>query len=726
MSNPLLEQLNDKQKEAVLATEGPVLVLAGAGSGKTKVLTHRIAYILDQKLAQPNEILAVTFTNKAAGEIKERIEKLLTQKKASGNWAYGYSLPWAGTFHSICARILRIDGENIGIGRNFVIYDPTDQQKLIRDILKELNLSTKDYSPKGVLSVISSAKNELLSPKDFAPHAYGPFQQTVAQIFPLYQKALKNAGALDFDDLIGKTIELLKIPEFKDKYQRIFKYILVDEYQDTNYAQYLLIKILGQKHANIFVVGDDAQSIYKWRGADIRNILNFEKDNKATKVIKLEQNYRSTKVILDATNHIIKNNSEQKPKKLWTENKEGDLIKVYESYDEKDEANFIAETIRGSQASLNKIAVLYRTNAQSRQIEEAMINFNIPYRLIGNVKFYDRKEIKDIIAYLRILANENDDVNLERIINFPKRGLGKTTITELKYLSSREDISILNLLNNAEILSQNFNSGHNKKLRDFAALIENLKLKMQNTNLLDFIKYLLEETKILEEYDDQTEEGQAKIENIKEFLTFASKYKDSIAIEIMTEFLEDISLLQDYSKERSTTTSEAVNLMTIHSAKGLEFDLVFVAGLEENLFPHSRSYVDPAELEEERRLAYVAFTRAKEKLYLTYAQNRRFMGSLNTTIISRFIGELPSELLEFLAGSESVLEDTWEEVEGDFEASTDDTPKEYFNIKPGDKVKNQYFGIGTILSIDADTIKIQFQKAGIKELATEYARLEKL
>ncbi|MBD3279990.1 AAA family ATPase [Candidatus Dojkabacteria bacterium] len=718
MSNQLLDQLNEKQQEAVTTTDGPVLVLAGAGSGKTKVLTHRIAYILQQNLAQPNEILAVTFTNKAAGEIKDRIRALLGL--ASGN-----PLPWAGTFHSICARILRIDGENIGVPRSFVIYDPTDQQKIIKDILKELNLSTKDFSPKGILSVISSAKNELLSPKEFAPHAHGPFQQTAAQVYPLYQKALEKANAVDFDDLIGKAIELLKVPEFKEKYQRLFKYILVDEYQDTNYAQYLLIKILGEKHKNVFVVGDDAQSIYKWRGADIRNILNFEKDYKDSKAIKLEQNYRSTKVILNATNQIIKKNAEQKPKKLWTENQEGDPIKVYESYDEKDEAKFLAETIRSAGIPLDRIAVLYRTNAQSRQIEEAMINYNIPYRLVGNIKFYDRKEIKDIIAYLRVLANENDDVNLERIVNFPKRGIGKTTVETLKYLASRNDNSILGILNNEETLTQNFNSGHVKRLRNFAKLIEDLRNRLSETNLIDLIKNLLEKTKILDEYNNETEEGMTRIENIKEFLTFASKYKDSIASEVMTEFLEEISLLQDYSKDRAGESAEAVSLMTIHSAKGLEFDLVFVTGLEENLFPHSRSYVDPAELEEERRLAYVAFTRAKEKLYLTYAQNRRFMGSLNATIVSRFINELPQELVEFLSGGDSVFElgSDWEEFDKN---EQNQGTTESFKLRSGDRVKNQYFGIGTVLEIDSDIIKIQFQKAGVKELASEYARLEKI
>lgn len=719
MEDPLLKALNEKQKEAVKATEGPVLVLAGAGSGKTRVLTHRIAYILQQKLAYPNEILAVTFTNKAAGEIKDRIRQNLSSQSGK------YSLQWAGTFHSICAKILRIEGEKVGLSKSFVIYDPTDQLKLIKDIMKDLDISTKNYSPKGILSVISSAKNELVSPEEFKINTFGPFQETVARIYPIYQQSLSKSQAVDFDDLIGKVIYLFK-NELKvlEKYQKLFKYILVDEYQDTNYAQYMLIKLLADKHKNLFVVGDDAQSIYKWRGADIRNILNFEKDYKNTKLIKLEQNYRSTKVILEATNKIIKNNVEQKPKKLWTKNKEGELITIYSLHDAKEEAKEIASKIRSIGTNLNEVAILYRTNAQSRELEEAMINHNIPYRLIGNVKFYDRKEIKDILAYIRLLANLKDDINFERIINFPKRGIGKQSVAKLKILAKSSSLSLLEFIQqNKNSLKSNFTPKQTNALISLGELFERLTENLAKQNLLEIIKQLLEETKILEEYNDQTEEGQGRIENIKEFLNFTTKYKDHVAQEILDNFLEVISLLQDYSKEGASNSQAKVNLMTIHSAKGLEFQTVFVVGLEENLFPHSRSYVDPNELEEERRLAYVAFTRAKERLILTYVKNRQMMGTINQTIVSRFISELPSNLVEFVDSGE--MGSDWLEIEDDIdhERSQDFINSDY---TPGTKVRNQYFGIGKIISIDEDLIVIDFEKAGRKELATEYARLEKI
>lgn len=715
----LLSQLNDKQQQAVAATEGPVLVLAGAGSGKTRVLTHRIAYIIEQDLARPEEILAVTFTNKAANEIKDRISKLLDNKSAG-------HIPWAGTFHSICAKILRKAGFYIGIDPSFTIYDPNDQQRLVKDILKDLDIDIKKFSPKTVLSAISSAKNELVTPSGYQSFAQGFFQQTIAMIYPEYQKRLENNQALDFDDLIMRTILLFKdVPQALDKYQTLFKYILVDEYQDTNYAQYTLTKMLSFKHKNIFVVGDDAQSIYKWRGADIRNILNFENDYEDTKVIKLEQNYRSTKTILEASNQIIAQNPNQKQKKLWTENADGKLINIYQARNERSEAKFVAEKIIELDGNCEDIAVLYRTNAQSRVMEEMLINYNIPYRLVGNVKFYDRKEIKDVLAYLRIIVNPKDNISFTRIINTPKRGIGGQTVDKLKLISNTLGKSLLESLNNTnDPIFNNYLPGTTiKKLDQFHSLINKFIVAQEKFDLLDFLKFVLEESKLLDEYQDNTEESLSRIENIKEFINIAAKYKGEPAKESLETFLEEISLLEEQSREADNDPdSQKVTLMTIHSAKGLEFKYVFVMGLEENLFPHSRSYLDPEEMEEERRLAYVAFTRAKEELILTFASNRFIFGTQQDTIISRFVEELPQELVEYADETDidTSLGSGWKEVSRD-EGSFDD----FIDLNKGDRVKSEYFGIGEVLSVDEDIIKVKFA-SGIKELATEYARLEKI
>lgn len=709
MKENLLEQLNDKQVEAVTTTEGPVLVIAGAGSGKTRVLTHRVAYLISEGKARPEEILTVTFTNKAANEIKQRISEILKKNQKS------FSLPWSGTFHSICARILRIDGIHININQSFTIYDPDDQIKLIKEVMKELDVNPKNCSPRAVISTISSAKSELLGPKEFANQAKGYFYETVARIYPIYQKTLEENQALDFDDLIFKTITLLKTqPEIREKYQKRFKYILIDEYQDTNYSQYMLMKILSFKHKNIFVVGDDAQSIYRWRGADIRNILNFEKDFEKTTVIKLEQNYRSTQTILDATNQIIKNNLSQKPKKLWTDNKKGDPINIYNALNERDEAIFVANRLKDIGNDLDSIAVLYRTNAQSRILEEIMLDHNIPYKLVGNVRFYDRKEIKDILAYLRVIANPADTLSLIRIINTPRRGIGNQTIEKLKFLAQTNEKKLIDSLSDSD----------QDKVKKFDSLLQRIVKAQEKLDLVDFLKFTLEESGILEQYKDPTDENLGRIENIKEFINIATKYAGAGAKETLPKFLEDISLLEEQAKESEKEEAAKVTLMTIHSAKGLEFDYIFVTGLEENLFPHSRTYVDPDEMEEERRLAYVAFTRAKAKLFLTFASERTVFGSRQDTMISRFIEELPEDLVEYLEENS----DGWSEVDMDDseERSGGQGTSSNFVAQKGDKVRSEFFGKGTILSINHDIVKIKFDSHGVKELATEYAKLEKI
>lgn len=715
----LLTQLNEKQREAVLTTDGPVLVLAGAGSGKTRVLTHRIAYIIEQELARPEEILAVTFTNKAANEIKERIAKLLNKQSAG-------SIPWAGTFHSICAKILRKDGFYIGIEPSFTIYDPNDQQRLVKEILRDLDIDSKKFGPKTVLSMISSAKNELITPSGYQTYAQGFFQQTIAMIYPEYQKRLEDNQALDFDDLIMRTILLFKeVQPVLEKYQKLFKYILVDEYQDTNYAQYTLTKMLSFQHQNIFVVGDDAQSIYRWRGADIRNILNFENDYKNTRVIKLEQNYRSTKTILKASNQIIARNVNQKPKKLWTENEDGKLIEIYQARNERSEAEFVAERIKELEGNCEDIVVLYRTNAQSRIIEEMLLHYNIPYRLVGSVKFYDRKEIKDILAYLRLIANPRDNISFTRIINTPKRGIGIQTVGKLRIMSKSLNQSLLESIQHLDDPNfvNYFPANTLKSLAKFHALINKFVALQTKYDLLDFLKYVLEESKLLEDYQDNTEESLSRIENIMEFINIAAKYKGEPADTSLEAFLEEVSLLEEQSKETDKNPdAQKVTLMTIHSAKGLEFNNVFVIGLEENLFPHSRSYLDPEEMEEERRLAYVAFTRAKQQLILTLASHRYIFGSRQETIVSRFIEELPENLVEFIDENETSMGTGWEEI-GREEGS--ESFQRFIELNKGDKVRSEYFGDGKILSVNEDVIKVKFA-SGIKELATEYARLKKI
>ena len=630
-SSKLFQYLNPQQIKAVKHLNGPALVVAGPGSGKTRVLTHRVANLIKEHGIHESNILCVTFTNKAAGEIKERVNKLLGQLQ-SGRESYEesqpasrsseiiYKLTWSGTFHSICSRILRKDGFNIGIPPSFVIYDTDDQISLIKSIEKDFGIDTKKVNAYAVLETISGAKSELLEPEEYEKFAFGYFQKTAAKIYPEYQKRLRLNHALDFDDLIKETVKLFKQdPAVLEKYQNYFKYILVDEYQDTNKSQYMLTKILAEKQGNLFVVGDMSQAIYSFRGADYRNILNFQMDYPDAAVYNLEQNYRSTQTILDAAKNIIKNNSTHIPLDLWTQNKEGEKIVTYTGSSDFEEAEFVVGEILNALASGKDyidLAVLYRTNAQSRNIEEHLIKANVPYRIVGGLKFYARKEIKDAVAFLRVVHNPKDSVSWERIINIPPRGIGQKSVDALKKGGW-----------NLEELQE-------KSKIPFKVWAEN-KEKYSTLELLDDI---LLTTGYIKWLDDGTEENKNRIENIKELRTVAAKFLN------LEELLENVALIESFDKP-SNDNRNTVTLMTVHSSKGLEFPVVFIIGMEEGLFPHSQSLMELSELEEERRLCYVAVTRAMERVYITLARTRMYFGSLQSNIPSRFLGEIPQNLI---------------------------------------------------------------------------------
>ncbi len=712
-----LDILNPPQKEAVLATDGPLLVLAGAGSGKTRVLTYRLAYILDSGLAGPLNILAMTFTNKAAGEMKERISALMTEVNPK---AERVDLPWMGTFHSICLKLLKRYAENVGINRNFLIYDSADQLAAVKEAMENAKVPSKEFNAYAIHSYISSAKNELISAKEYAESAQGYFQQAVARVYPEYQKVLRESNAVDFDDLLMLTVQLLKQnKDILENLQKAFKYILVDEYQDTNHAQYTIIKMLAEHWKNICCVGDDDQSIYAFRGATIKNILSFEKDYPSAKVIKLEQNYRSTKKILEASHQVISKNKRRKDKKLWTENAEGDNIVLYKALNEENEALWVAEKIEELRKTEGQkytdFAVLYRTNAQSRTLEEAFLQNNVPYKIVGGVRFYDRKEVKDILAYLRIVYNPKDSSSFKRVVNTPRRGIGDKGITEVESPAKAKGLSTMQyLLENLE------NDSINPKIRGFAQLISNLIEESKKKKIIDFINLVLDKTKYVEMLDDGTMEGEARIENLKELISLATKFEDQEPEEALENFLGEISLLESFSSKE--VVGETVTLMTIHSAKGLEFNYVFVVGMEENLFPHSNSMMDEHEMEEERRLAYVAITRAKRKLFMTYTKSRKYFGKTQRNLLSRFVEDIDNSILDLQNDEAIGFESSWS-------AGTEyNKPyKPTVELSVGDKVKHDYFGKGTVEFVDSDIVIINFSPVyGKKELMMEYAKLEKI
>jgi len=639
----LLSGLNKEQELAVLHDEGPLLILAGAGSGKTRVLTHRIAYLIKQKGIFPSSILAITFTNKAAKEMRSRIDSLIGDLSRD---------MWVGTFHSICIRMLRRDIERLGYDRSFVIYDTQDQQVVIKECLKELNINDKNFPPKSVLETIGKQKDELIDAAHFEKLYASDFRMgKIAKIYKLYEKKLKNNNALDFDDIILNTIKLFnQYPEVLEFYQRRFRYVLVDEYQDTNTAQYTLVQKLSEAHKNLCVVGDDDQSIYGWRGANIRNILDFEKDFKSCTTVKLEQNYRSTQNILDAANQVISNNTGRKCKSLWTENKGGNKIVLCENETEHEEALYTAREIQRLTNEENRkymdFAVLYRINAQSRVLEEMFMREGLPYKIIGGQKFYDRKEIKDIISYLRLIQNPADNISLKRVINVPKRGIGDATVEAAEDIALESGISIFSVISNADECPTLRRAA--QKLNNFSSMILKIRTMKENMSISDLLEMVIDETGILREYEaEDTVEAQSRIENIKELKSVAIEFeKKQIEENNLEEFLANISLVSDL--DNLEDEQDYVVLMTMHSAKGLEFPIVFIPGMEEGVFPGYRAMTEgPEQLEEERRLCYVGITRAREKLYLSNARFRTLFGNSSYNKPSRFLSEIPENLVEY-------------------------------------------------------------------------------
>ena len=638
----ILKGLNKQQQEAVTTTKGPLLIIAGAGSGKTKVLTHRMAYLIQQENVSPKEILAVTFTNKAAAEMRERVATLV------GPESQGV---WLSTFHSLGVRILRRDINKLDRENNFVIFSTADQTAVIKDILKELNIDSKKYPPALFLGNISKAKNELLTLEGFQAQAQDFLQAVTARVYEFYQKKLRENNALDFDDLIMKTVQLLQTrPDVLERYQENFRYLMVDEYQDTNQAQYQLVKLLAARYRNLCVVGDEDQSIYGWRGADIRNILDFERDYPEAKVIKLEENYRSTQVILDAANGVIRNNQERKEKQLRTSQKGGENVVYYRADDQYDEARFIAQEIRrmylNGERKFSDFALLYRTNAQSRVFEEVFMREGVPYKIVGGTKFYDRKEIKDIIAYLRIIFNPLDSVSLFRIINVPKRSIGDSTVEKINKFAQEKSLPFYQALNQIDQIDT-LSARSKQSVKKFLVLIENL--KQTSGSIRQLINAILEQTGYLNELErENSPEAEGRIENLKEFLSVAEEFSQRNPEGTLDLFLEQITLVSDV--DSLDEEENGVILMTLHSAKGLEFPIVFMVGMEEGIFPHFRALNAASqginrEMEEERRLCYVGITRAREQLYLTSAWQRMLYGSMSCNFVSRFLEEIPSSLL---------------------------------------------------------------------------------
>lgn len=635
-------RLNPQQRQAVEATEGPLLIMAGAGSGKTRVLTHRIAYLIATRKTPPWGILAITFTNKAAREMQERVSKLVGTE--------GRDI-WVSTFHSMCVRILRRDIDRIGFTSNFSILDSTDQLSVIRNCMKDLNIDTKKFEPKAVQSMISTAKNELVTPEMYERKIGDYFEGIVAKVYTMYQKRLKSNNSLDFDDLIMVTIQLFKeVPEVLDFYQKKFQYIHVDEYQDTNRAQYMLTRMLADKHHRICVVGDSDQSIYRWRGADISNIMNFEEDYPEARTILLEQNYRSTSNILNAANEVIAQNSGRKPKKLWTDKEGGAKIKIFRGDSEHDEGYFVASEILKNVKegkSYSHHAILYRTNAQSRVVEEILIKSDIPYQIVGGIKFYDRKEIKDILAYLRLLSNPDDDISLTRIINVPKRSIGDTTVAKLAAAAAERGTSIFRVLRVVDDLG--FAGRTRNALVEFYDMIEALNRMVEYLSVTELTEKVLEMSQYrLELQNENTLESRSRLENIDEFLSVTMEFEKNNEDKSLVSFLTDLALIADIDSmnDADEEQQDAVTLMTMHSAKGLEFPIVFIVGMEEGVFPHSRAFLDNEELEEERRLAYVGITRAEQQLFLSCAQMRTLFGRTTANPPSRFLDEIPEELKE--------------------------------------------------------------------------------
>lgn len=731
--NPIFETLNDRQLEAVRHTEGPLLITAGAGSGKTKVLTCRIAHLLEKGVS-PYRILAITFTNKAAKEMRERVEKLVGARAES---------MWLSTFHSFCAKLLRfeIDGK-FGYTRNFTIYDTTDQMTLIKDCLKQMNLDDKQFPPRSVLGTISSAKNALMDAHEFAGRTNDFYEEKVAEAYTLYEKKLLENNAMDFDDLLRLAVRLLdEYSDVREKYQDRFQYILVDEYQDTNHAQYTLTKLLAAKWRNICVVGDADQSIYAWRGADIRNIMDFTRDYPDAASIKLEQNYRSTKTILQAANAVINNNESRPKKNLWTENQTGNKIIHYHAQTEYDEADYVAGVIYNrheiSQEPYGNMAILFRTNSQSRVLEEKLMRYAIPYTMVGGTKFYDRKEIKDVIAYLRLLYNPEDSLSLTRIINVPKRNIGATTLEHLTDYAEEQGISLFEALSSTEELPVTKRA--KAALEDFSVTIFELLNHVDEWNVQQIMEEVIKQTgygAMLDADAAHDTQGESRKENVGQFLTAAKEYVDDNPDGTLQDFLENVALVSDVDEFESSESK--VTLMTLHAAKGLEFPVVFLVGLDEGLFPHSRTLMDSSQIEEERRLAYVGITRAEQQLYVTNASTRTMYGRISAYMPSRFLAEIPENLLEEYHRKAAMPQQSTTTVPSKQRMSilskpvASSLPKKHAvdtTFAKGDTVRHKIWGIGTVLEVIGEgqnmQMKIQFPTKGIRQVVVKYAPLEK-
>ena len=759
--HPLLNGMNDRQAEAVQTTEGPLLIMAGAGSGKTRVLTHRIAYLIDEKEINPWNILAITFTNKAAREMRERAEKLKTEAQDC----------LIATFHSMCVRILRREADHIGYNRNFTIVDPGEQRTLMKRILKNLNLDPKKWNERAIMGTISNAKNDLIDEVAYVNLAGDMYTEIVAKCYKAYQKELRQSEAMDFDDLIMLTLRLFdQNPDVLTYYQQRYQYIHVDEYQDTNHAQYQLVKLLASRFKNICVVGDADQSIYGWRGADMQNILDFEKDYPEAKVVLLEENYRSTKTILQAANEVIRNNRNRRPKNLWTQNEDGEEIVYYRANDEQDEALFVARTIDQLSRegySHKDFAVLYRTNAQSRTVEEALLKANIPYTMVGGTKFYSRKEIRDVISYLNLIANPSDNISYERVVNEPKRGVGPGTVDKIRDFASSQEISLLDASSN--ILLSPVKGKAAQAVYDFANMLLDLRERLDDFTVTELVEAVLEKTGSAAALAAQaTLESQARIENIEEFLSVTKNFDESSdnpadesGLDKLSRFLNDLALIAD--TDDGDTESSEVTLMTLHAAKGLEFPVVFLVGMEENVFPLSRASEDEDELEEERRLAYVGITRAEKILYLTNANSRMLYGKTNYNQPTRFLREISSDLLNYQGlarpanssfkvsytnsdtskfGQGMSLAQTLQERKRQAAPSSLSTGSLPFGkssqsqpSKPevawaiGDIAHHKKWGDGTVLAVsgsgNSQELKINFPEVGLKKVLASIAPIEK-
>ncbi len=713
----ILENLNEKQREAVKIKDAPILVIAGAGSGKTKVLTHRIAYLIFQKNINPSNILAVTFTNKAAQEMKDRIE-FINKDISDRNMMKGL---WMGTFHSVCARILRREIDVLGYDKNFIIYDKGDQLSMIRRCIKSLDLDNKKYSPNIVSSIIDRAKNNLEDPELFENNAMNYFKKIVGKVYAQYQEELCENNALDFNDLILLTVKLFKEkPEILKSYQNKFRYILVDEYQDINYAQYQLVKLLSEKNNNLFVVGDPDQSIYKFRGADLNNILRFEQDFPHSKVVKLEQNYRSTKVILEGATNLIKHNRNRKAKELWTDKRGGEKIRCYEAASAIDEAVFVSQEImklnREEGKTFKNFVILYRTNAQSRSFEEIFSKQGVPFRVVGGLRFYERKEVKDILAYLRFIHDQKDGVSFLRIINNAKLGIGKITLNKIVELAKKDNLNFHQALKKSLKIIK-ISSDRKESIEKFTFLIDELNSKKNKMKGSELLIVLIKKINYYEELKKEGEfKAQSKIENLKELILAVQEFEENNEDKSLTAFLEYVALITDIDLYKGE--EDVVTVMTLHSAKGLEFPVVFITGFEEGIFPHSRSLNSEEELEEERRLCYVGMTRAKERIYLTYAWRRNLNGNTLFNTVSRFISEIPKHLIK---------KADMEKVE---EIPSLNIRREKIEVVVGSKIRHLDWGIGVILNkIDTENdifITVDFERVGLKKLSMNFAPLEKV